>query len=477
MLAPWKEKRAMKKRLLYYTLALTLLAIFGACDNGNSDPIIIDGPPTITIGTITSGGVAGEDFRIDITLSDGVNGSTISTLATLNWAITGGGATVASGTESLTGDNQVVTLSVAGGFAAGDYNLDLTATDTNGNSSTDNYSFTVASGLFDITGEWRMDPVAGAFKVGPTAGSGEWWSSGAGDVDVRACHFDDIYTFNEDGSFAIDMGDATWLETWQGVDPDQCGTPVAPFVSSTAFTYSYSAGSLTLIGRGAAVGLAKVNNEGEISQGAAVADQITYNITSQTEEGEARRMTLQIEAADGVWWEFLLISGTPPETPIDVIGDWKLEPVAGALGVGPGQGNTSWWSSSADDVTGRACLFDDVYSFAANGTFTMDMGTESWIEPWQGVDPEACGALVAPHNGSGSFTWQLSGTDLKVIGTGAHIGLAKVFNGAELTNPADAPDDITYIVSDFTVDGTTKRMTLDIKVGGDGWWQFKLISE
>ena len=181
-------------------------------------------------------------------------------------------------------------------------------TDTNGNTSTDNVSFTVASGLFDITGDWSMDPVAGAFKVGPAPGSGEWWQNSDGDVAARACHFDDVYTFNADGSFVIDMGDATWLEVFQGVDADQCGAPVDPFVSGT-FSYTYVAGSLTLTGRGAAVGLAKVNNEGEISQGAPIADAITYNITSQTDDGTNKRMTLQIEAADGVWWEFLLISG------------------------------------------------------------------------------------------------------------------------------------------------------------------------
>ncbi|RMG63584.1 MAG: hypothetical protein D6722_17510, partial [Bacteroidetes bacterium] len=39
-------------------------------------------------------------------------------------------------------------------------------------------------------------------------------------------------------------------------------------------------------------------------------------------------------------------------------GEWTLAPVAGALGVGPAQGDVSWWSSDASTPTVRACLFD-----------------------------------------------------------------------------------------------------------------------
>jgi hypothetical protein len=37
---------------------------------------------------------------------------------------------------------------------------------------------------------------------------------------------------------------------------------------------------------------------------------------------------------------------------------WRLSPEAGAMAVGWDAANVGvWWSSSADDVTGRACLF------------------------------------------------------------------------------------------------------------------------
>ena len=127
-----------------------------------------------------------------------------------------------------------------------------------------------------------------------------------------------------------------------------------------------------------------------------------------------------------------------------LIGHWQLAPEAGALGVGPGLGDTSWWSSSADDVTVRACLFDDVFSFGADGSFANQMGDATWLETWQGIDPEGCGAPVAPHDGSAAatYSYDADAATLTVVGTGAHIGLAKVVNGGEINNGAAVADSI-----------------------------------
>ena len=461
----------MKKQLLYFTLSLTFMGLLWAsCDNGNADPVIIDGPPVIESITVNSGGVEGEDFSATVVTNDGIAGSTISTLARLTWTITG--PTSASGEETLSGDLATVTIAVAGGLTVGDYNLDIVVTDSNGNSSTDNVSFSVASGLFDITGDWSMNPVEGAFKVGPAPGSGEWWQNSAADVAARACHFDDVYTFTADGDFIIDMQDATWLETFQGVDSDQCGAPVDPFTSGS-FTYTYSAGSLTLNGRGAAVGLAKVNNEGEISQGAAIADAITYNITSQTGDvGGVRRMTLQIEAADGVWWEFLLVSGLE-SAPNPLAGTWKMAPEAGALAVGPTAGSNAWWENNADDVTTRACYFDDTWTFTESGDMIIDMQDATWLETWQGVS-EGCGAPLDPFL-NGTYSYAMAGDQLTVTGVGAFIGLQKVTNSAEIPALADAVGEITYTIAEMTE--TTMTLQINYNPGGEGWWQFKLVKE
>ncbi len=149
---------------------------------------------------------------------------------------------------------------------------------------------------------------------------------------------------------------------------------------------------------------------------------------------------------------------------------WKMSPQAAALGVGPELGNISWWSNSAADITTRACYFDDEYVFHADGTFENVQQDQSWIEPWQGMDPESCGTPVAPHDGSNAATWTYdagAGT-ITLNGVGAYLGLAKVFNEGELTNPADAPASITYPV---TFNATQDTMEINISIA-TGYWRY-----
>ena len=124
-----------------------------------------------------------------------------------------------------------------------------------------------------------------------------------------------------------------------------------------------------------------------------------------------------------------------------------VSPQAGALGVGPNQGDGSWWSNSSGDVTTRDCLFDDSLVFDANGNFMHYMDGNTWLESWQGVASEQCGAPVAPHDGSGSYTYTYSNNQLTVNGTGAHIGLAKVTNAGEISAGAPVASTITYEIS------------------------------
>ena len=154
-------------------------------------------------------------------------------------------------------------------------------------------------------------------------------------------------------------------------------------------------------------------------------------------------------------------------------GTWKMSPQAGAMGVGPNQGDTSWWSSGIGDVTTRACFFDDEYIFNTNGTFNNVQGAQTWTEGWQGVT-DSCGTPVAPHNGSNAatYTYNTTNNTITLSGVGAYLGLAKVYNGGELTSPANAPSTITYTISSLT----STNLTLDISIGG-GWWRFILAKQ
>ncbi|MDY2585800.1 hypothetical protein [Winogradskyella aquimaris] len=320
-------------------------------------------------------------------------------------------------------------------------------------------------------GTWRLAPEAGALGVGPGQGDVSWWSNSPEDVVTRDCLFDDEYVFNADNTFQNVLGDQTWLEPWQGTDPEACGTPVFPHDGTASATYEFTSSELTINGAGAFMGLAKVVNGAELGAADTVPESRTYQYILSD---DGLSLTLQIPVAGDGWWTFRFVKDAPP-APSALEGSWRLAPEAGAFGVGPGQGNVSWFSSSEEDITTRACLFDDEYVFNADGTFQNVLGSETWLEGWQGQDPEGCGTPVFPHDGTASATYDYDAGNntLTINGTGAFLGLAKVFNGGELTNPSEAVESIEYIVE--LQDENT--MIVDIAVAGDGWWRFKLVRE
>jgi len=152
-----------------------------------------------------------------------------------------------------------------------------------------------------------------------------------------------------------------------------------------------------------------------------------------------------------------------------IVGTWKLAPIAGALSVGFVPGSGDLWANSEAEATGaRACLFDDTYTFAADGSFSQDMGDSTWMEPWQGTDPEACGTPAAPHDGSAKdATYTYENNVLTINGLGAHIGLPKAVNDGELSSAVapEVPASIKYAL--ISVDGL--YMTAIIDVGGLFW--------
>jgi len=299
----------------------------------------------------------------------------------------------------------------------------------------------------DLAGTtWQLAPTAQALAVGPTQGDFSWWSNSAGDVTTRACLFDDKFVFGADGSFQNVQDGETWLEAWQGTDPEGCGTSLAPHDGSNAATWSFdeAAGTLTLSGVGAHLGLAKVHNGGELASPADAPASITYPVVF-----EGNTMTVDINFGGIGFWHFVfeqVTEAAPVSETSSLAGTWVIAPTAQALAVGPTMGDFSWWSNSAGDVTTRACFFDDKFVFNEDGSFQNVQDGETWLEAWQGMDPEGCGASLAPHDGSNPATWSFdeATSTITLTGVGAHLGLAKVHNGGELASPADAPASITY---------------------------------
>ena len=133
-----------------------------------------------------------------------------------------------------------------------------------------------------------------------------------------------------------------------------------------------------------------------------------------------------------------------------------------------GQGDISWWSIDDAGVAERACFYDDTYVFGADGSFSNVLGAETWVEGWQG-GTDACGTPVAPHDGTvaATYTYDESAGTVTLNGTGAYLGIPKAYNGGELTDPADAPASITYIV-ELSENNTVMTVDIDMQETEDG---------
>lgn len=327
------------------------------------------------------------------------------------------------------------------------------------------YFYRAPSTAFSLVGTWQMAPEAGALGVGPAIGDTSWWNCDAGCVALRTCYYDDLYIFGSDGSFTNDLGTETWTEPWQG-GSDACGPPAAPYDGSASATYTYNAGAntVTLNGTGAFLGLPKANNEGELPN-VSVPSSITYNVTVIDDN----TISVYVEAGAGVFWQYRMIRTSAPVSPL--AGTWKMAEVAGSLGVGPAVGDIGWWNCDTACVALRDCYYDDLYIFGTDGSFTNDLGAESWIEPWQGGS-DACGPPAAPHDGSNpaTYTYDAGAGTVTLNGTGAFIGIPKANNQGELPNVA-VPTSITYNVN--LIDAN--NMDVYIEAGAGAFWQFKLV--
>ncbi len=163
---------------------------------------------------------------------------------------------------------------------------------------------------------------------------------------------------------------------------------------------------------------------------------------------------------------------------------WKLAPEAGALWIGPSDYSATWWANNLGDVATRSCQFDDEWTFTKTGNvMTYDTKGNIWVDD-EGGNPHPAGmpsigchpntdipAQFQAWTSSGPFTFDvINNNQLKVIGTGAHMGLYKAANppdAAVLTPQAS----ITYQI----VSITQTRMVLKLDYG---WatWQFTFVA-
>lgn len=208
---------------------------------------------------------------------------------------------------------------------------------------------------------WKMDPTAGSLAVGPSADEvGVWFSISAGDVSTRDCFYDDLYIFNEDGTFENELGEETWVEEWQdGVEEDGCGTPVPPHDGSEAGNWSADGESVTVSGEGAFIGIAKVHNDGE--DGNPSGNTITYDYTL-SEDNTILEVTISgwLDDNPDATWYYRLTNDLEAGNDDDGGDDSNAEPANSA-------------PAPSEDEENVLSLFSDQYN---------DLAVNTWRTEW-----------------------------------------------------------------------------------------------
>jgi hypothetical protein len=157
---------------------------------------------------------------------------------------------------------------------------------------------------------------------------------------------------------------------------------------------------------------------------------------------------------------------------------WKLAPEAGALLIGPPDFSATWWQNGVADITGRACLFNDEYTFNKTGSvLNYDSKGDFYVDeeagnPWPaGMPAVGCyanGAIPAQFRAwanSANFTFEvINNNKLKLTGTGAHLGLYKAGTPPDAALPAPATS-VTYDI----VSITATRLVLKLDYGWGAW--------
>jgi len=172
--------------------------------------------------------------------------------------------------------------------------------------------------------KWKLNPQAGAFKVGPGPDNGDWWSSGDGDVSARSCEFNDEFTFsfNAEGTFAYDnkgdyFADGYLGNKTNGCEPAANLTGVQALWNSGTFKFTITEGTgvkklgqLRLVGKGAHIGVKKAHNGGETATGP-VNDFVLYDILEMSKNKNAAGydiLKIGVNIGGDAWWSITLRS-------------------------------------------------------------------------------------------------------------------------------------------------------------------------
>jgi len=176
--------------------------------------------------------------------------------------------------------------------SGGDYSVTLTASNSEGTESKRTVTFTLTdpnSALKLLTGEtsktWKLYREGISMSLGPDADNPTQYWSGLLNDGGRPCMYEQEFTFSLDGTYTFDDKGMFWAEfgVFNNVDNcdvnvtdeqcmestpanlvNACGDDVSAWGSGThTFDYDPLAGTLTLTGNGAWIGIPKLTTDGE----------------------------------------------------------------------------------------------------------------------------------------------------------------------------------------------------------------------
>jgi PKD repeat protein len=220
--------------------------------------------------------------------------------------------------NSSTDENPIHTYS-----AAGNYTVELTAMGADNKSATSSKTFTItdpnsASKL--LTGEdsktWKLFREGTCLSLGPDASNPAGWWSGLSNDGARPCLYSQTFTFHTDGKFVFDDMGMFWGENdpWNGTaNHETCFEPTAANMVNLdgadvsawgsgehQFSYDPSAGTITLNGMGAWMGLVQAVGAPDNYSNVPTLSR-TFNAVIVEETGYDLMTITYDYGADGLW--------------------------------------------------------------------------------------------------------------------------------------------------------------------------------
>lgn len=222
---------------------------------------------------------------------------------------------------------------------------------------------------------WVMDAATkGHLGCGPSGSNGlDWWSANPNEK-AGFSMYDDQLTFYSNGTYKFDPVDGMiYVNADSGYETSykpESGDYVAPAsVINSTFTFEKDGDNLYLI-------FPAGTHVGYIPNPEALTNP-TYRVISLT----ASAMELVVDNG-GIAWHYRFVPMDPNASLSDAdkltggtSKTWKWHYMAkGHLGCGePGTEGLNWWSANALEKN-NCGLYDDILTFAADGTYTMDPG-------------------------------------------------------------------------------------------------------